>query len=262
QIAVNVASVTPAAPFGNFDTPVNNSTGLTGNVPVTGWALDNIEVTKVDIWREAVGAEPRGALIYIGDAGFVSFVRPDVQAAYPSVPLNYRAGWGYLMLTNFLPNSNGVAGTGNGTFKLHAIAHDAAGKSFDLGTRTITCDNAHATTPFGTIDTPGQGETVTGTVVNYGWALTQPPHSIPIDGSTIFVIVDNQVVGHPVYNLYRVDIATLFPGYINSQGAVGYFTLDTGSLTNGIHTIAWSVTDDAGHVAGIGSRYFFVTNPE
>jgi hypothetical protein len=67
-------------------------------------------------------------------------------------------------------------------------------------------------------------------------------------------------MGHPVYNNYRVDIATLFPGLQNSDGAVGYFYLDTTKLTNGVHTIAWSVTDSAGNDQGIGSRYFTVQN--
>jgi len=31
-------------------------------------------------------------------------------------------------------------------------------------------------------------------------------------------------------------------------------------LANGIHNIAWSVTDDQGHVDGIGSRFFWVLN--
>ena len=44
QIQVNVTSVTPAAPFGSFDTPANNTSGITGAVGVTGWALDSIEV--------------------------------------------------------------------------------------------------------------------------------------------------------------------------------------------------------------------------
>ena len=53
-------------------------------------------------------------------------------------------------------------------------AQDVEGQVTLLGTRTITCDNAHATLPFGTIDTPGQGETVSGSAyVNFGWALTQ-----------------------------------------------------------------------------------------
>jgi len=57
QIQVNIASVTPGIPYGSFDTPVNNTTGVTGSIAVTGWALDSIEVTKVDIWRKPVPGE-------------------------------------------------------------------------------------------------------------------------------------------------------------------------------------------------------------
>jgi hypothetical protein len=143
---------------------------------------------------------------------------------------------------------------------LHAIAHNKAGNSADLGTKTITCDNAHASKPFGTIDTPGQGATVAGTVTNFGWALTQQPNKIATDGSTITVIVDGQVAGHPAYNQYRSDIATLFPGYANSAGAVGFFMLDTTLLADGVHTISWVVNDNAGRGDGVGSRYFTVQN--
>src|SRR5437588_187773 len=48
-IAVNVGSVGLGLPFGNVDTPINNTTGVSGAIPVTGWALDNIEVGRVDI---------------------------------------------------------------------------------------------------------------------------------------------------------------------------------------------------------------------
>ena len=186
--------------------------------------------------------------------------RPDVVAAYPNVPFNYRAGWGYLMLTTGLPNNGGSPGPGNGTYRLHAIAHNTAGTAVDLGTRTITVDNAHATKPFGTIDAPLQGGTLSGTVINFGWALTPQPYMIPADGSTIAVTVDGQVVGHPVYNQYRGDIATSFPAYANSNGAVGYFYLDTTTLTNGVHNIGWLVHDNAGRTNGLGSRYFTVLN--
>jgi hypothetical protein len=90
--------------------------------------------------------------------------------------------------------------------------------------------------------------------------LTPQPNYIPADGSTIWVFVDGVPVGHPTYNSYREDIARLFPGYANTNGAIGYFVIDTTELTNGLHTIAWSVTDSAGHGAGIGSRFFRVRN--
>jgi hypothetical protein len=101
---------------------------------------------------------------------------------------------------------------------------------------------------------------VSGTIVNFGWALTPQPAAIPADGSTIRVYVDGVPLGHPTYDQYRSDIATLFPGYANSGGAVGYFVLDTTALANGIHSIQWVVTDDLGRAEGIGSRYFWVQN--
>jgi hypothetical protein len=180
--------------------------------------------------------------------------------AYPNAPLNYRAGWGYAMLTNFLPNSSG-SGTGNGTYNLHAIATDKAGLATDLGTRTITVDNAHASKPFGTIDTPAQGGTASGAAyVNFAWALTPQPNIIPLNGSTLTVILDGQPAGQPTYNQFRSDIATLFPGYMNSGGAVGYYYLDTTKLSNGVHTISWNAYDSANRGEGLGSRYFNVAN--
>jgi hypothetical protein len=130
-----------------------------------------------------------------------------------------------------------------------------------LGTRTIVVDNAHATKPFGTIDTPGQGGTASGSAyVNFGWALTKNPNVIPFDGSTITVYVDSVPVGHPTYNQFRSDIASLFPGHANSNGAVGFFYIDTTKLANGVHTISWTVFDNVGHGDGIGSRFFNVQN--
>jgi hypothetical protein len=96
--------------------------------------------------------------------------------------------------------------------------------------------------------------------VNFGWALTPQPKAIPTDGSTITVFVDGVAVGHPVYGQFRSDVAALFPGLANSNGAVGAFHLDTTTLANGLHTIAWVVTDSAGASEGIGSRYFVVLN--
>jgi hypothetical protein len=74
------------------------------------------------------------------------------------------------------------------------------------------------------------------------------------------VLVDGVNLGHPAYNQYRSDIATLFPGLANSNGAVGFFYIDTTLLANGIHTISWVATDSAGHTDGLGSRYFNVLN--
>jgi hypothetical protein len=244
---------TTSSPFGSFDTPVNNST-VRSSIPVTGWALDDIEVSSVGIYRAPLPGEGSG-LVYIGSAILVDDARPDVDQAFPNYPKNYQAGWGYMMLTNFLPNQ------GNGTFTLHAKAMDKEGHEVTLGKKTVTIDNANAVKPFGAIDTPAQGGIAFGkSYVNFGWALTPQPNTIPFDGSTIDVWVDGVSLGHPVYNQYRKDIAALFPNYNNSNGAVGYYYLDTTPYENGVHTIAWSAKDDAGNADGIGSRYFTIQN--
>jgi parallel beta-helix repeat protein len=240
-------------PFGSFDTPVHGST-VRSSIPVTGWALDDVAVESVKIYRDPVSGEG-GDWVYIGDGVFVEGARPDVENAFAGYPNNSRAGWGYMLLTNFLPNG------GNGTFTLTAVAEDGVGNEVILGTKTIICDNANAVKPFGAIDTPTQGGTASGSsFINWGWVLTPQPNSIPIDGSTINVYVDGVNLGHPVYNIYRQDIATLFPGYANSNGAVGYFYLDTTSYENGVHTIQWTATDNDGNTDGIGSRYFTIQN--
>ena len=265
QVAVNVINPSSiGSPFGSFDTPANGTTGIAGAIPVTGWALDNLEVLSLDIWREPITGETGGSngLIFIGNAVFVEGARPDVAASYPSLPLNTRAGWGYLLLTNFLPNSSGAGGNGNGTYKLHAIVHSKTGVAVDLGAKTITVDNAHASKPFGAIDTPAQGGTASGSAyVNFGWALTQQPYIIPTDGSTVLVFIDGvQQPGHATYNNFRSDIATMFPGYQNSNGAVGYYTIDTTKFANAVHTIFWTATDNGGRADGLGSRYWTIFN--
>ncbi|MCP5106629.1 MAG: hypothetical protein GY950_24810, partial [bacterium] len=160
-------------PFGRFGTPVDGS-AVRGSVPVTGWALDDIGVEGVKIYRD------NG--VYIGDAVFVAGTRPDVEDAYPGYPFNYNAGWGYMLLTIFLPEG------GNGTFTIYAVAEDKEGNTVTLGTKTINCDNANVVKPFGAIDTPAPNGTATGgNYGNYGWVLTPRPNEIPGDGSTIDV---------------------------------------------------------------------------
>jgi hypothetical protein len=259
-----VPSGTSVAPFGTVDTPTDNRTGVAGAVPFTGWALDDIEVARVSICRDAFGAEVAPvdpncggvAGIFVGFAVFIDGARPDVAAAFPSYPLVTRAGWGFMVLTNFLPNQ------GNGTYRFTMRAQDREGHWFVLGSRTMTCANASATLPFGTLDTPEQGGLPVsgGSFINFGWALTPQPKTIPIDGSTIHVLVDGVDIGTADYNHPRPDIQALFPGYNNTNGAIGFRIFDTTTLANGLHTISWVVSDNQGATEGLGSRFFTVSN--
>ena len=238
------------APEGAFFTPGEGTTGVTGDIPLSGWALDDIEVDKVEIHYEK-----EGKMEYIGDAWFVDDVRPDIELSHPSHPLNYRSGWGYVLMTRLLPSQ------GTGTYRIQAIAVDKEGNHTPLGTRTISCDNSHAVKPFGSIETPAPGETSSNqNYVNWGWALTPSPSKIPVDGSTIRVVVDGIQMGTPVYNIKREDISHIFPGLKNSDGAIGYYKLDTTVFKDGFHSIQWIVSDDSGNTDGVGCRFFRVKN--
>ena len=260
-----IAAGESVVPIGSFDTPTNGTAGLSGSIAVTGWALDDVQVSRVTVCRNQVAGESFGAdarcggdaNVYIGDATLVDGARPDVAVNYGLYPLNSRAGWGYLLLTNFLPAH------GNGTFQLYAYASDADGHTALLGTKTIRCDNADATAPFGAIDTPGQGDTVNGVVSNFGWVLSPGARrSDPPGGGTVTVFVDGAPVGSPDGWTSRSDLSSAFPEsqYSGVNTALGVFSLDTTTLTNGVHTISWSVTDTLGVTSGIGSRFFTVSN--
>ena len=177
-IAVLQSGTTTAPPFGTLETPANGAV-VSGSVAIGGWALDDVGVSRVAIYRDPVAGEAPGQ-IYIGDATFVAGARPDVEAAFPGTPGNTRAGYGYLLLTNVLPNG------GNGVINIQAYADDTEGHRVLLGARTIVTANSSAIVPFGAIDTPAQGGTVSGSAsINWGWALTPQPKTIPFDGSTI-----------------------------------------------------------------------------
>jgi hypothetical protein len=229
-------------PFGHFATPGDGAV-VSGSIPVTGWVLDDIDMARVEIYA---GGN------YIGNAVFTENARPDVEEAFPGYPKNHLAGWGYMLLTNPLPDS---------TYTIDALAVDITGHQVLLGSTTIKIDNRSAVKPFGAIDLPVQGGSAFGTKYRIqGWVLTPPPNKIPEYGSTINVYVDGEYLGHATYNIYRADIAALFPGYANSNGAMAYFDFDTTSFPNGVHTLHWTATDNAGNTDGIGSRYFTIQN--
>jgi hypothetical protein len=95
------------------------------------------------------------------------------------------------------------------------------------------------------------------------------------------VFVDGAPIGTVTYDLCRGtvgnpvpagvscddDVSTIFRGdgtrFRNldaARGPIGLRSIDTATLTNGLHTLSWSVTDSAGRSEGIGSRYFTVIN--
>ncbi|HEY3444465.1 MAG TPA: BACON domain-containing carbohydrate-binding protein [Paludibaculum sp.] len=260
-VTVYLTRVTaPSPPFGAFDTPTNNATNIAGSIAVTGWAMDDIGVFAVRIYRDKIGNEgvqPNG-YVYIGDATFVPNARGDIEGLNPTLPASYRGGWGYLMLTNAIPG--GTLPQGNGTIRLWAIATDVEGNTTNLGSKVITLENANSKLPFGAIDSPGQGGIAVGVVNNSGWIMTPQPNTMAAAAPHITAYIDGVPVGAVTYGQPRGDVAGLFPSYRNSAGPGATFSLDTTLYSNAMHSIFWVATDDAGNTDGIGSRFFVIEN--
>jgi hypothetical protein len=262
-VVSSTAAVSP--PFGSFDTPAGDSTVLAGSIALTGWTLDNIGVKQVELWRDLQPGETtppgnttpgdlRNGKIFIAYGSFVDNARPDVEGLYPTTPANYRAGWGYLMLTW------GLFGQGNGTYKFHAFGVDQEGNTATIGTKTVVISNNSATKPFGSIDTPAIGGDASGP--NFGWGLTPKvggAATCKIQPSGVQYSIDSGPLQPVVYGDARADIAGAFPGFSNTAGAGGHAIIDWTALASGAHTIGWLITDDCNRADGVGSRFFNVS---
>jgi hypothetical protein len=263
-LTVAPATAAAAPPFGVLDTPIGDSTPLAGSIAITGWTLDNIGVQRVEIWRDLQAGEttppfastpsdPRHGKIFVANATFVDGARPDVEGLYPTTPFNYRAGWGYLLLTWGLWNQ------GNGTYNLYAFAFDQENNLGTIGKKTVVVSNHTATKPFGSIDTPGIGGNASGPL--FAWGLTPKVNGaatcrIPANG--VQVSIDSGPLQPVVYGDVRTDIAGAFAGFSNSAAAGGHFIFDWSALAPGPHTIGLLVTDDCNRADGVGSRFFNV----
>lgn len=308
NLVMDVTNGTLAGPpVGQVDTPAQNAAGVQGAIGVTGWVIDDVGIQHVRIYRQCLNIDNPAAcqsvlgtsVVFVGEASVIAGARPDVEASFPTYPAVNTAGWGFLVLSNLLPNipAANASGGGVGTFHFYVVATDIEGRQRLLGRSytdlapaptMVTVANDTIAKPFGAIDTPGQGATVSGTLNNFGWVLTPDRNTfadgtdilMPLTGSTISVIIDGAVVGTATYDLCRGsvgnpvpsgvlcddDVSSIFRGtgvYRNldaARGAIALRTISSSELTNGLHTIQWGVTDSAGRSEGIGSRYFTVLN--
>lgn len=263
---------TNALPFGSLDTPATGATGLAGAVAVTGWALDDIGVTRVEIWRDCIESIDRargacrptpngdGDAVYVGDALFVTDARPDVASQFSSYPGANRAGWGLMVLTNMLPHlPTGSAVGGQGTFLLSAYAVDSTEAGALLGRSSVTIDNDSSQLPFGAIDYPAPGGVMFAEQRFVGWGIGAGNRCL----TSYRVFVDG-VPMTPATGLHsanqspRSDVNAIFPQWCPSQQEGLVFYLNGLAIPNGRHTVSFEATDELGNVGSFGSRFFDV----
>ena len=264
-----------ALPFGNLDTPATGATGLAGAVAVTGWALDDIGVVRVEIWRDCIENidRSRGACratpnndveaVYVGDALFVSGARPDVASQFSGYPEADRAGWGLMVLTNMLPHiPTGAAVGGQGTFQLSAYAIDTAGAAALLGRSLVSVDNDNSQLPFGAIDSPISGGVLVANQVFTGWGIGAGNRCIAVFRMYVDGVEVNTSNGLSIkLRPTRPDVDALFPNTCPSeQKGLAFYLLGV-AIPGGRHTVSFEATDTLGNTGQFGSRFFDVLAP-
>ncbi|MCI0485694.1 MAG: putative Ig domain-containing protein [Blastocatellia bacterium] len=120
-LAIKVTPADRIAPFGNMETPDNNST-LNITATVTGWALDNVGVARVEVLVD-------GGIV--GEAIY-GLNRPDIAAVWSGFANADKSGFNFTFDTREFSN---------GEHTLTARILDAAGNATVIGTRTVKIQN-------------------------------------------------------------------------------------------------------------------------
>jgi hypothetical protein len=249
------SDLTNQAPFGFIDSPSASQTGVSGTLPVFGWAADDSgSIDHIDILVDGkivAGAVGTGK----PSTGVYGLSRPDVFAVFPDVPNSQNSG--------FLANIDTTAFI-DGVHVISARAFDAQGASGVLGSRTVQIiNNGSNLPPFGYLDVPLDKASIlcssdnpfvpagscpepcfpTGlggvsvpvsfykNVVS-GWALDVGSFLDRGQVSYVELLIDGQIIANTrrdcvqtgkimanCYGVNRPDVARAYPGYVNADNS-------------------------------------------
>jgi hypothetical protein len=214
-----------------IDSPAAGAVLASGNVVISGWAIDNASALGTAISTVLVKVDGN----VVGTA-FYGISRPDVCTALPGRPNCPNVGYSFSLNTNTLAA---------GTHTLTVSATDTD-PTPDTGTATLMFTTGVMGPPTVVIDSPAPSSVVSGTITVSGWAIDNIS-AIGTPIASVQVMVDGSVVGNASYGVARPDVCTfvgLRPGCPN----VGFtFPLNTSGLSDGTHTITVSATDTDGN---------------
>lgn len=108
------------------------------------------------------------------------------------------------------------------------------------------------TPPYGNLEVPTTGQTLSGNASVSGWAFDNTSLS------RVEILVDGAVVGTATYGQPRPDVVNVYP---NISPNTGYtYALDTTRYPNGQHSITAKAIDSAGNVTSFGPVSITVSN--
>lgn len=263
------------APFGELEMPGDHQP-MNGVYPITGWALDDGHVQKIEMMVDGLIAGPVNQGIH----------RPDIAYRFPAHPEAEYAG--FIRMLNTTELTNGV----------HSIAirlTDDEGLVRVIGRRFVqTFNTSYNLPPFGAIDWPLPNHIMYGEGCDDPADISTPPYELPENvewvagwaldvGSTtdqggvayVQLLIDGNIeydtwvdsfyfswLEHitelvNAYGLPRMDILNLFPDVPNSKDAGWFFALDITDLLvyrgyrQGLHMITIRAGDWENNVADI-----------
>ncbi len=274
HIVVNLRPTLNQAPFGELERPGENQP-MNGIFPMTGWALDDSEVAKIEVLVDGLIVGPVNTRTH----------RPDIAHRFPAHPGAEDAG--FIRMLNTTEMTNGV----------HTVAirlTDNEGMVRVIGRRFVQTFNAgYNLPPIGGIDWPLPNHIMFGDGCNDPADVSTPPYEDPenvewvagwaldvgattdrggvayvellIDGALVldtyepfyFAWLEQFTELVNTYGLPRMDILSLFPDVPNAKDAGFFFALDINDLLlnqgfrQGLHMITIRAGDWENNVTDI-----------
>ncbi len=252
-----------ALPFGVFEglPGIQNAGG--GILPLTGWALDDDGIERVEIYVD-------GVIAGISD---IQQNRPDVQLAFPGYPDSATAGFGFLLDSSLYLND---------LYTISARVTSNSGEQTWLASKQIQILNTtHNLVPFGRITYPNPNSEFPGTCdlddptprysVVEGYALDQGIELGDTGVKYVELLINGSIYANShtdcffseatggytnCYGLPSLDVEDTFPTIANAPRSRFRFVLDVGVLLQlgysiGFHELTIRVGDVAGQVANV-----------
>jgi hypothetical protein len=217
-----------AVPAGRLEEPSDGAT-VTGAFTIRGWAASTLRITGVDVLIDGVtfGRAPYGQ------------PRPEVCAQLPDRSPNC-PGVGFQL--NLDPRSTALPLT-NGTHTLQVRVQDETGR-FTLMPETpisISAENVENARPVVKLDSPANGQRLSGTVRVSG-------HAYDPDGRVmgVLLLINGEARSAATYGRPRPEACSQLSD-VPACPNIGFeMDLDTTRLPNGLYSLAVVALDDKG----------------
>lgn len=239
---VFVALLAPAAFAQNFvgfvETPREGDT-VNGMVTVRGWALDEQDISRIDLYVD--NEFQHSANINIPRIDVIESF-PDWEGIHQRLP-GFETGFSAFRFTN-------------GAHTIHLVAVTSDNRSFEFGRRTVNVDNSINQAPIGFVDIPLPTSIfdANGSFPVLGWA-------IDTDGiQRIDVAIDGLNMQAAVYGDPRPDVHNAYPDFPSAMFSGFVAHVDTTRVQDGVHVLTVRATDRQGLSRVIGRRNIQIFN--